>query len=123
MAGKEDNLGEALALYQKAAELDPRSEFGKKAANKIPIIREALETVPQTVSLTWCTRLRERLQNRLYAQAKERNPEAGDAYLRSVLNDFLANLEHSCRRDAGKPTAPKWVCYWGANYDAYEKCQ
>ncbi len=123
LASDEPTWELALAKYQEAVRADPSTDFGKQAAEKIPVMQKLLDTIPTSVSESWCARLRDRLQDRFYAQARTHFPEAGDAYIRTVFRDFVLNLEYSCKKDAGRTTSGKWACYWNSTYDTYEKCQ
>ena len=123
LAGDEPTWELALAKYQEAVSADSNSDFGKQAAMKIPVMQKLLDTVPDSVSLAWCARLCGRLQDRFYTQARIQFPEAGDAYVRTVVRDFVLNLEYSCKKDTGRPTSGKWTCFWNSAYDTYEKCQ
>jgi len=122
LAGNDDHLEEALALYQDAVTASPGSEYGIKAKERATAIEKQLSVPPSTVSRVWCTRLGRRLEERFAREALAKDPSRGEGYIRQITRDFVANLQYDCQRNEGKPTAGRWACLWNSTFDNYDQC-
>jgi len=93
----------------------------KAEANKAPEVTSE-PGVPATVTVAWCAKLRERLQERYPSQAAAKYPNRGRSFTDQVVGDYCRNLEYNCQQDVGKPTAGKWQCHWDSSFDTYSQC-